>query len=167
MQRIDPQTIGYVVTAIVVGLVLMLRFRSMRHATRLRLETLWIVPAIYLVVIAVSIWEYPPVDALTWAWLALALGVGLALGWRRGKLMRITIDPVTHTLNQQASPAALLAIVALILVRQGLRYEAANLGLNVLQLTGILMAFALGLFAAARAEMFLRARRMLVEARRA
>ena len=166
MRNLDPQTITYIITAIVIGLVLFLRFRSLRHATRLRLETLWIVPAIYFVVLAVSIWEYPPVDAITWLWLALALGLGLAIGWRRGKLMRITIDPATHVLNQQASPAALLVIVALILVRQGLRYEAANLGLNVLQITGILMAFALGLFAATRAEMFLRARRLLLDARR-
>ena len=165
MRHVDPQTISYIITAIVIGIVLMLRFRTLRRPTRLRLETLWIVPALYLVVITVSIWEYPPVRALDWLWLFLALAIGLALGWRRGQLMRITIDPVSHTLNQQASPAAMLAIVALILARQGLRYEATNLGLNVLQITGILMAFALGLFSATRAEMFLRARRMLVDAR--
>lgn len=166
MHDLSPQTIQYIVTAIVVALVLALRLRGLRRARRLRLETLWIVPAIYFAVFAFSLWEYPPVRAIQWLWLAVALGVGGAIGWRRGKLMRITIDPVTHKLNQQASPAALLVIVVLILVRQGLRYEAASLGLNLLQLTGILMALALGLFAATRAEMFLRARRMLGEVRR-
>jgi hypothetical protein len=79
--------------------------------------------------------------------------------------MRITVDPVTHQRNQQSSPAALLFIVLLIVIRQALRYEGAALGLNVLQLTGILLASGLGLFAATRAEMFLRARRLLAEAR--
>lgn len=160
-----PQTIQYIVTALVVGLVLLLRFRGMRRARRLRLNQLWIVPAVFAVAFAASIIEYPPPTALGWAWLALALAVGGAIGWWRGKLMRITIDPATHALNQQVSPAALLFIVVLILARQGLRYEAAAAGVNILKVTGILLAFALGLMAATRAEMFVRARHLLAEAR--
>lgn len=152
---------------VVIAIVLVLRLRGMRRARRLRLETLAVVPALYFIIFAVSLWEYPPVSLLNWLELALAVAIGAALGWRRGKLMRITIDPITHTLNQQSSPAALLFIVLLIVARSGLRYEGAAMGLNVLQVTGLLLAFGLGLFTATRAEMFLRARRMLVEARTA
>jgi hypothetical protein len=159
-----PAWINYVLP-VVIALVIALRLRRMRRVTRLRLETLWIVPAIYMVVLAVSLYEYPPASLLNWFELALAAGLGAAIGWRRGKLMRITVDPVTHQRNQQSSPAALLFIVLLIVIRQALRYEGAALGLNVLQLTGILLASGLGLFAATRAEMFLRARRLLAEAR--
>lgn len=162
---LSPQTISYIVTAVIVAIVLTLRIRGMRRARRLRLDTLWIVPALYLLALAVMLWEYPPVDRLTWLWLALALAIGAALGWRRGKLMRITVDPGTHALNHQTSPAALLFIVLLIAARQGLRYEGAALGLDILQVTVILTAFAVGLFAATRTEMFLRARRLLGEAR--
>ena len=91
--------------------------------------------------------------------------MGGGIGWRRGALMRITVDPETHALGQQASPAALLFIVVLIVARQGLRYEGTALGLNVFQVTGILTAFALGLVAATRAEMFVRGRRLVAEAR--
>jgi hypothetical protein len=161
----NPQTINYVITGVVIALVLFIRMRSMRRARKLRLETLWIVPAIFLLVLAVSTWEYPPPTALGWLWLALALAVGAGVGWQRGKLMRLTVDPATHTLNQQSSPAALLFIVALILARQGLRYEAAHYGINVFKITGILMAFALGLMSAARIEMYARAKRLLDKAR--
>ena len=156
-----PVWISYVITAVIVGLVLLLRLRGMRRARRLRLETLWIVPAIYALVFAVSTFEYPPRHAIDWLWLTLAAAIGAVIGWRRGKLMRVTVDPITHTLNQQSSPAALLFIVVLIAARQALRYEGAALGLNVLQVTGIMMAFGLGLFTATRAEVFLRARRLL------
>lgn len=157
--------IAYAIWAVAIGLVLFLRVRGMRRARRLRLETLWIVPAVYLIVFAGSVWEYPPRDPLGWLWLALAAAIGAGIGWRRGKLMRITVDPATHALNQQSSPAALVFIVLLIVARQALRYESVTLGLNVFQVTGILFAFGLGLFSATRLEMFVRARRLLDEAR--
>ncbi|WP_174273904.1 CcdC protein domain-containing protein [Sphingomonas bacterium] len=161
MHAQQSQTISYIITAVIVGIVLLLRLRGMRRARRLRLETLWIVPALLALVLAFSIFEYPPRDALGWVWLALAAAIGAGLGWRRGKLMRISVDPATGTLNQQVSPAALLFFVLLIVARQGLRYEAASLGLNILKITGIMMAFAAGLIAATRLEMFVRARRLL------
>jgi hypothetical protein len=163
----NHQTINYVISGAVVALVLFLRMRGMRRVRRLRLETLWVVPAIFLLVLAVSTWEYPPPTALGWLWLAIALAVGAGVGWQRGKLMRLSVDPATHTLNQQSSPAALLFIVALILARQGLRYEAAQYGINVFNITGILMAFALGLMSVARIEMYIRAKKLLEQARAA
>lgn len=161
MHQHTAQFITYAITAAVVALVLFLRLRGLRRATPLRLETLWIVPALLIVALGISIWEYPPPRAIGWLWLALALGAGALLGWRRGTLMRISVDPATHRLNQQASPAALLVIVVLLVARQGLRYEAAALGIDIYQATAILMASALGLIAATRLEMFFRARRLL------
>ena len=161
----NQQTINYAMTAVVIAIVLLLRIRRMRQIRRLRLETLWVVPAILALAFAFSTWEYPPPTALGWLWLAIAIAVGAGVGWQRGKLMRLTVDPATHTLNQQSSPAALLFIVALILARQGLRYEAAHYGINVFKITGILLAFALGLMSAARIEMYARAKRLLDEAR--
>jgi hypothetical protein len=162
-----PQTpwIGYAITIAILCVVLALRLRGMRRVRRLRLETLWIVPVVYLGVTAYILHQFPP-EGMQWLWLAAALVLGAALGWRRGALMRITVDPETHALNQQASPAALLFLLVLILIRQGMRYEGPAMGVNVAALTDLLVVFALGLFAATRIEMVLRARRLLAEARR-
>lgn len=164
--HLAPQTISYAITAVVVALVLFLRVRSARRARPLRLATLWIVPGIYATVFAVALYEHPPMTMLGWLWLVVAAGVGAGVGWHRGKLMRISVDPLTGALNQQASPAALLFIVLLIVARSGLKYEGQAHGFDVWSITDLLMAFALGLFTATRAEMFIRARRLLGQAMR-
>jgi len=161
---VQPVYFSYIGTAFVIGLVMFLRIRSMRRAQRLRLETLWIIPAIYAVFTALVFSQSPP-HGLQWVYACIALVAGALLGWRRGALMRIQVDPETHVLNQQASPAALLFILVLVGARQLLRLEAVSLGVNVALATDLLMVFALGLFAATRLEMFLRARRLLNAAR--
>ena len=98
----------------------------------------------------------------------IALVLGAGLGWQRGKMMRITLDPDTHRLGQTSSPAALLFILLLIAVRSGAKGAinyAGPAGLDPMALTDILMALALGLFTAQRLEMYLRGRRMLAAAR--
>jgi len=161
-----PALISYVITAAVVSLVLFLRLRTMRRRRPLRLEMLWIVPALYAAVTILVLYQSPPAGP-QWLYVATALGAGAVLGWRRGALMRIHVDPETHALNQQASPAAMLFIVLLLVARQGLRLEASAMGLNLAMLTDILVVFVLGLFSTTRLEMFLRARRLLAEARAA
>jgi len=202
---------SYVVTAIIVSLVLFLRFRSMKRTRRLRLETLWIVPALYTLVTAAVLYQSMPegtqwlyvsvalaagglvgwwrgammrinVDPQThalytlvtaavlyqsmpegtqWLYVGVALAAGGLVGWWRGAMMRINVDPETHALNQQASPTAMLFILVIIIIRQGLRTEATGLGLNAAFLADLAVVFALGMFSTTRLEMFIRARRML------
>lgn len=154
--------IGYIVTAIIVALVMFVRFRRMSRARPLKLEMLWIVPALYTLVAASVLWQSVP-HGIQWLYVALALVVGGLIGWRRGAMMRINIDPETHALNQQASPAAMLFIFLIIIVRQGLRVEASQMGLNAALLMDLAVVFVLGMFSATRLEMFLRAKRMLRE----
>ena len=163
--------ISYGVTAVVIAIVLALRWRRMSRVRPLKLETLWVFPTLYAGLAGYMYWAHPPAG-WAWAFCALALGVGGALGWQRGKFMRITVNPVSHALNQSASPAAVLFIVALILARNGARMALGTgagdnaLHLNAIAVTDMLIAFGLGLFAAQRLEMYLRARRLLDEARR-
>src|SRR4051812_27548074 len=155
--------ISIAVTVAIVGIVLALRMRSIGRMRPLKLETLWVVPALYLVMAALMFWSLPPKG-----WVALAsaagLAIGAAVGWQRGKMMHIHVDPETHALNQKASPAAIIFLVALIVVRSGARAMLGETGnVSPAMLTDPLIAFALGIFSLTRLEMYIRAKRMLEE----
>jgi hypothetical protein len=158
----QPNALSYLIPLIVIGLVLFFRFRSMGKARPLRLERLWIVPAIYLALTILLFWEMTP-HGLGWLWAALAFVAGGAIGWYRGSAMTIRVDPETHALNQTSSPLALLLIVALVGIRYAIRAGAGNQ--DVALVTDCLVAFALGLLSLQRLEMFLRGSRLLNEAR--
>jgi hypothetical protein len=169
MQHTPQQWIGMLVPILVIGLVLVLRLRKMNKASPLRVERLWMLPAFYAAMVAIIFWSHPP-HGMTWLYALLGLLIGLPVGWYRGKLMRINVDPQTHALSQQASPAAILFIVALIAVRYAGRSMAlANGGDSpdaIFAVTDILLAFALGFLTMQRLEMGLRARALLAVARR-
>lgn len=157
--------ISYAVTIAIIVVVLALRMRRMGQMRPLKLGNLWIVPAIYLVVAALMFVQLPPTG-----WVAIAsiagLAIGAAVGWQRGKMMHIHVDPETHALNQKASPAAMFFLIALILVRAGARSVIGETGsVSPAMLTDPLIAFALGMFTLQRVEMYLRAKRLLEEAR--
>lgn len=159
--------ISYAIPLVVIAMVMAIRWKRMSRVRPLKLERLWILPTLYAVVIGVTFSRFPP---QRWGWLfcLIALVLGAGLGWQRGKMMRITLDPDTHRLGQTSSPAALLFILLLIAVRSGAKGAisyAGPAGLDPMALTDILMALALGLFTAQRLEMYLRGRRMLAAAR--
>ncbi|MCI1141616.1 hypothetical protein MOP88_03465 [Sphingomonas sp. WKB10] len=101
------------------------------------------------------------------AFCLLALELGAALGWQRGKMMRIMFDPETHRLNQTSSPRR--AAVHRRPHRRAQRGaggdELCGGAFDPMAATDVLMALALGLFAAQRLEMYLRGKRMLEAAR--
>lgn len=166
MQFDTPHLIQYGLTALVVGLILALRIRRMSKARPLTLERLWIVPTLYAVLVGALLVQAPPSPG-GWGLCVAALAVGAGLGWQRGKLMHLSVDPATHQLNQKASWGGLLFIVVLIAVRMIGKAEGSALHLNVLLLTQAFGVMALGLFSAMRVEMYLRGKRLLAQARAA
>lgn len=151
-------------------LIVFFRMRRLAAGRRLRLEWLWVAPALLLAMAGVTLVTARPVGA-AWVWMGFALAVGGALGWMRGRMMHITVDPETHALNMKASPAALLFFVALLVLRTALRtvvqQEAGAWRLDATLITDVFIAFALGLIALQRVEMWLRGQRLLAEARAA
>ncbi|GAA0743836.1 DUF1453 family protein [Sphingomonas sp. ABOLD] len=166
MQFDTPHLIRYGITALVVGLILALRLRRMSKARPLILERLWIIPALYALLVASLFLRLQPSLGGS-ALCAAALVVGGGLGWQRGKMMRLSVDPETHQLNQRASIGGLLFIVVLIAIKLVGQAEGSALHLNVVLLTQAFGTMALGLFSAMRLEMYLRGRRLLAQARAA
>jgi membrane protein CcdC involved in cytochrome C biogenesis len=157
--------ISYAITIGIIVVIMGLRLRGMGTMRPLKLESLWIVPVIYLIVAALMFWQLPPAG---WVAIASAIGllIGAAVGWQRGKMMHIHVDPETHALNQKASPAAMFFLIALIIVRMGARTVLGQESrVSPAMLTDPLIAFALGMFTLTRLEMYLRAKRLLGEVR--
>lgn len=131
----------------------------------LKLGTLWIIPAIYLVIAGSMLVALPP-PPVGWAVVALGIAVGAFLGWHRGKLIRIERNAETGELRQRASPIAMLLLLAIVVLKLGARAifgdtAAAHSGSGALLLTDGFVGFALGLLSATRLELYLRARRIL------
>ena len=157
--------ISYAITIGIIAVVMALRLRRMGQMRPLKLGNLFIVPALYLVVAAIMFVQLPPTGWVAIA-CALALAIGAAVGWQRGKMMHIHVDPETYALNQKASPAAMFFLIGLIVVRMAARgMLGQNSGVSPAVLTDPLIAFALGMFTVQRIEMYLRAKRLLEEAR--
>jgi membrane protein CcdC involved in cytochrome C biogenesis len=157
--------VSYAITIGIIVIVMALRLRRAGQMRPLKLGSLWVVPVLYLAVAAIMFAQLPPTGWVTIA-CGVALLIGAAVGWQRGKMMHIHVDPETHALNQKASPAAMLFLVALIVVRMLARgMMGAEGGVSPAMLTDPLIAFALGMFTLQRVEMYLRARRLLDEAR--
>jgi len=158
------------ITGGVVLAVLLLRMRGMSRARPLKTETLWVAPAIFAAITGLTLWQTPP-SVSDAPWLAGVAVLGAIVGWYRGKMMRITVDPQTHALSQAASPLALLFLLAVFALRYGLRYllgaEAHAWSISVNLLADAPLVFIVAMFALTRVEMFIRAERLLAEARAA
>ncbi len=156
--------ISFAVTIAVIVVIMGLRLRRMGRMRPLKLGSLWIVPAMYLVVAAIMFTAFPPTGPIILGSLA-ALAIGAVLGWQRGKMMHIEVDQDTRSLNQRASPASMIFLLVLICVRMALRQVVGQgSGVTPAMITDPLIAFALGILTLQRVEMYLRAKRLLDEA---
>jgi hypothetical protein len=153
---------------VVVVALMLLRLRRASREQPLKLDRMWIAPLLVTVLIGLSLAQVPP-PLLGWLALVVGLAVGAALGWHRGKLMRIRVDPATGQLFQQSSPAAIIILLGIVALRMGLKdLVGANPGdphpaLLAQLVTEALMGLAVGLLAFTRLEMYLRAKRLLEE----
>jgi hypothetical protein len=150
---------------VIIAVVLALRMRSMSRERPLKLGTLWLVPAIYVLLVGSMLVTLPPSPA-GWGLVILGILIGAVLGWHRGKLIRITRNDETGELSQKASPLAMLLLLALIVLKFGARAifgdtAAGHPGSGAMLLTDAFIGFALGLLSATRLELYLRARRIL------
>jgi hypothetical protein len=164
MQPDSPPIAVYIFAAAIVVLVLAFRMRRLKRVYPLRLNRIWIAPAIFVTLAAITLAQVP-LSAIDGIWLLLAFVLGGVSGWQRGRLMRITLDPATRTLSAQASPMGIYFLFGLIAfrlaLRTGLGMEAESWRLSPAFVNDLFITFGAGLFVAQGAEMAIRARRLL------
>jgi hypothetical protein len=158
---------SFVIPIVIVLAVILIRNRQAR---RLRVEALWIRPAIFIAfAVAALVAEPPFLTPVSLAILFAGLALGGLLGWQRGRLMHIEVNPETHELSSRASPWGLVFIVGLMVVRvllHGFLLEhAREWHLPVVAVLDAFLLFVVGLFVVQGLEMSLRANRLLTEAR--
>jgi hypothetical protein len=150
---------------IIVFGVLLLRMRRMAGVQPMRLQWLWIRPAIVTLLAALVVYSAPPHGILQALILAATLAAGALLGWHQAKLMTITVDDGTGTLQVRASVWALASFFAVVLLRVGLRRwltgAESPLHAYVNVVTDCFLLFIVGFYSARAIEMFLRGRALL------
>lgn len=155
----------YLIPLIAVALIVLRNARE----RRLKVERMWISPAIFLLLTAATLASQPPPGPGLLVVDVLALGLGALAGFWRGRLTRVTVDPATHDLTSKTSPIGMLLILAIFALRYALRsFGAQTAGLlhvSALEITDALMLLAVGIVCAQRLEIALRATRLLNEAR--
>jgi hypothetical protein len=152
----------------IVLLVLFFRLRRAQQERKLRVEWLWVTPLLLLVIAGLVLWQ-SPLAGLDWLWLAPAFAVGGAIGFWRGRLTTVTVDPETHALTSRTSPLGMYLLVGVLVLRIGLRAlftaEASAWHVNGAVITDAFVVFAVGLVAIQRIEVWVRATRLLAAAR--
>jgi hypothetical protein len=137
---------------------------------RVRIETMWVFPLIFIVLIGYGIAaDPPPMTPLVLTVLALAAAVGLGIGWFRGRMVQITIDPETHSLKSQNSALGMVILAAIYLAKYGVRTlvsgEADAWSISPAAITDSFLLLALGTIVGRRMEILLRSLRLLKQAR--
>ncbi|MGD0143421.1 MAG: hypothetical protein ABSC92_09700 [Rhizomicrobium sp.] len=115
-----------IVPVLIVALILR---RSMTSRT-VRVQTMWIRPAILLILACVTLatTRLPGPIALA-AFVAAGL-VGAGVGYLRARHLELSVDPETGVVSSKATPIGTILIVGLVAVRIGLRFAFPEMGAN-------------------------------------
>lgn len=165
----DRQTTSYLVFFVIIALVMGLRIWRGSRARKLKVERMWIRPAIIGVFLGMSIYgQPPPMTAPILAALAVCVALGGAMGWYRGRMVKVSIDPVTHDLTSKASPWGMLIFLGLMVIRMGARFvlreEHDVAGIPVAAIIDGLTLFYAGNVVGLQVEVWMRAKKLLADA---
>ncbi|HLY81099.1 MAG TPA: hypothetical protein VKQ70_17095 [Caulobacteraceae bacterium] len=152
-----------------IGIALIIIVARNSRPRRLRIERLWLLPAIYLVLTVSALAAAPPpITPISIGLLVLGALIGAGLGWQRARFTEIHIHPETHDLSSRSSPIGMIFIFAILLLRVGARDFLAThpnlLDVPVIAVGDALLVMVVATLAAQRLEIWRRASQMLAEA---
>jgi hypothetical protein len=154
---------GYLTYLIPVLVLAMVLRRSLR-GQRLKVDRLWVIPALLVIATAMMLSQAPPTDPAAIATLVLVTLLGAAIGWQRGRLTRISLDAETGVLTSKASAAAVILILAVFALRFGVKTwldEHPHKDAWAAIAADGLLLFGVGGISVARIEMWIRCKRLM------
>jgi hypothetical protein len=165
-------TSPYVAPTLLFGVVLLLLVLRNRRPRPLRVELLWIRPVLLLIIFGLGASRAPPpLTLLDLTVFAAAAAMGVALGWQRGRFMRIDVDPETHAVTSRASVFGIVFVLGVLLLRVlatgAMRDNAAQLPISPIVGSDALVVLVVAMVATQGVEMWIRARRLLAQAQAA
>lgn len=166
-----PSQYEHLLPYLVPVLILLLIVRRGMTARKIKIERMWVMPALLLFAGASMFASAQIPSVMIIAELAAALAGGAVVGWYRGRLTHVSIDPATHDLTSKTSPVGVVLIAVLFAARYGIRlafpdvgYGHGSLASQAGAIADALTLFGIGAMVAQRLEIWLRCRRLLAEA---
>jgi len=147
---------------VVIALVFALRLRRINRERRMHLGRLLVAPTIILVVAGYLVATATP-DLVGFAIAVGGLVIGGVVGWQRARFTRIAYDPQGDIFTMRQSPAAVIFLVGIMIVRRVIMVEmpAMTAGASMAHMTiDGLIGFGLAMVIAHNGELYLRARRI-------
>ena len=153
-----------------IAVVMLIVIRRNSQPRPLKIDRLWVYPVVLLVLMAGTLSAAPPpVTPVSVGLLVLGFLLGIGAGWQRGRFTQIHIHPETQELSSQSSFIGILFILAIFALRFGARdvmaQYASTLHIPVIAVGDALLVLAVAMMATQRLELWLRARRMLEDAK--
>lgn len=172
MPQGDYPTAAIWIMVPVILLLIALRARRGMVPRKVRIETMWIGPVVFIALAAYVLYRFPPPPSpVVYGALMLATLAGVGVGWMRGRIVKITVNTQTHELTSQTSPWALLVLFGIIAVRMSLRQVLTDhmneWHISAAALTDGFLVFYAGMICGRRLEIWLRCRHLLAQARAA
>ncbi|MGH6887617.1 MAG: hypothetical protein ACREHF_00190 [Rhizomicrobium sp.] len=154
----------YLVPLLVAAIVLRRALRAQK-AKRVRFATLWVFPALLLLVTAVSISREPAIGIGVVLAFAGAGAAGAAIGWYRVHTLEFSVDSETGRISARANRWGALLVVGLIALRYladiALKKLGFTAGADLVHATDGMLVFTTAILVARSIHTWIRARAAL------
>lgn len=161
---IMPKDIAPYVVGLLVAALLARRVLKAQQPQRVKMARLWILPAILVVAMVLSMANEPVPGMLAVGAFLVAAAAGAALGWFRVHTLEFSIDPETGAISTKSTPVGAFLLVGLLGFRYALKYvlhEQGVSGVNLVRWTDGAMIFTVSMLIAQSTHTWVRARKLL------
>jgi ABC-type uncharacterized transport system permease subunit len=116
----------FIVPVLLIALVV----RRSMTSRAVRVQTMWIMPAILLSVACATLATSRMPGPIALAAFVVAALAGGGVGYLRARHLELSVDPETGAISSKATPIGAILIVGLVLIRIGLKYAFPEMGAN-------------------------------------